>query len=258
MPKLMPNTLTMAQASNKSAPTLFLQTSMDLTLSLFSPCSTPDCGLCPSKPSLTDSSSTSSRSTTSSTSSSPSAQAVLAAMDNVPEPPADHESSDLVHEMMAAARARAGFVPGASAFRAESLPPLPLTAEQQDFDDRVEAAISKSSALIAEAQAQLAAPKIAPAELTEEEKVEIRRNRAWDLQYKLKNEAIDKFMESNQALFRDVTGMIDELACKGIPIPDCNDLLTWESNAGSAGTPSKTAAKWPGMYVGNLVTKYNG
>ena len=48
---------------------------------------------------------------------------------------------------------------------------------------RVEAAIAKSTALIAEAKAQLAAPKVAPEELTEEEEEEARRNRAWDLQY---------------------------------------------------------------------------
>jgi hypothetical protein len=113
------------------------------------------------------------------------------------EPPADNESSSLVIEMMNAARARAGFVPGAAALRAKNQAKLPLTPEQLDFDERVEAAIAKSSALIAEAKAQLAAPKVAPKELTEEEVQEARRNAEWDLQYQKKNQAIDEAMKRN-------------------------------------------------------------
>jgi len=142
--------------------------------------------------------------------------------------------------MMNAARARAGFVPGASALRMKNQAPLPLTPEQLDFDERVEAAIAKSSALIAEAKAQLAAPKVAPEELTEEEEQEARRNREWDLQYQKKNQAIDEAMERNQALFEDVMATIDDMEAKGIPTPDCSDLdFSWDSNAGLAGTSSK-------------------
>lgn len=157
------------------------------------------------------------------------------------EPPADNESSSRVTEMMNAARAQASFVPGASALKAKNQAPLPLTPEQLDFDDRVEAAIAKFSALIAEAKAQLAAPKVAPEELTEEEEEEARRNRAWDLQYQQKNQAIDEAMARNQALFEDVMATVDDMEAKGIPIPDCSDLdFTWKSNAGFAGIPSKT------------------
>ena len=156
------------------------------------------------------------------------------------EPPADSESSALVTEMMNAARARAGYVPGAAALKAKNEAPLPLTPEQLDFDERVEAAIAKSSALIAEAKAQLAAPKVAPKELTEGEQQEARRNAACDLQYQKRNQAIDEAMKRNQALFDDVMATIDEMEARGIPMPDCSDLdFSWESNAGLAGTQSK-------------------
>lgn len=156
------------------------------------------------------------------------------------EPPADNESSSRVTQMMNEARVAAGFVPGAAALRAKNQAPLPLTPEQLDFDERVEAAMAKSSTLIAEAKAQLAAPKVAPEQSTEEEETEARRNRAWDLQYQQKNQAIDEAMVRNQALFEDVMATIDDMEAKGIPIPDCSDLnLSWKSNAGLAGTPSK-------------------
>jgi hypothetical protein len=172
----------------------------------------------------------------------PSAQEVWAAMEaaDAAEPPADHESSLRVTETMNAARADAGFVPGTAALRAKNQAPLPLTPAQLDFDKRVDAAIAKSSALIAEAKAQLAAPKVAPEELTEEEEEEARRNRAWDLQFQQKNQAIDEAMERNQVLFENVMATIDDMEVKGVPIPDCSDLdLTWTSNASFAGTPSK-------------------
>ena len=156
------------------------------------------------------------------------------------EPPADNQSSPRVTEMMDAARAQAGFVPGASALKAKNQAPLPLTPEQLDFDGRVEAVIAKSSALIAEAKAQLAAPKVAPEELTEEEEEEARRNREWALQYQQKNQAIDEAMERNQALFENVVATIDDMQAKSIPIPDCSDLdFSWKSNAGFAGTSSE-------------------
>jgi hypothetical protein len=187
---------------------------------------------------------------------SPSAQEVYAAMLAAETPPpADNESSSLVSEMMAAARARAGYVP--STRNSEPQEPLVLTPEQLDFDTRIEAAIAKSSALIAEAQAQLATPIVAPAELTPSEKAEARRNAAWDAQYQRKNEAIDRAMERNQSLFGDVMTTIDEMEAQGLSTPDRDDLLTWESNAGFAGTPSKTEANWTGMNVLNLIAKFN-
>lgn len=157
------------------------------------------------------------------------------------EPPADSESSSRVAEMMNAARARAGFVPGASALRAKNQAPLPLTPEQLDFDDRVEPAIAKSPALIAEAKAQLAAPKVAPEKLTKEEEEGTHHNRACDLQYQQENQAISGAMERNQALFKNVMATIDHMEANGVPIPDCSDLdFSWKSNAGFAGLESKT------------------
>jgi hypothetical protein len=170
----------------------------------------------------------------------PSAQEVFAAMEaaDATEPPADNESSP--RATANAARASFGFVPGAAVFQAKNQSPLPLTPSQLDFDDRVQAAIAKSSALTAEAKAQLAAPKVAPEELTEEEEKEARRNRAWDLQHRQKNQATDEAMERNQALFEDVMATIDDMEAKRMPVSDCSDLdFSRKSNAGCAGTPSK-------------------
>jgi hypothetical protein len=222
-----------------------------------SPYNSPGCGYCHSDASLIDSPQMSPWSTISAPPTSPSAQDIYAAMLAVEAPPpADNESSSLVTEMMAAARAKAGHVP--RTHTSEPSSPLALTSEQLDFSTRVEAALATSSALITEAKAQLAAPITAPAELTPSEKAEARRNAAWDATYQKNNEAIDRAMERNQALFEDVMATIDEMEAQGIPMPDCDDLLTWESNAGSAGTPSRTAARWPGMSVFNLVAKFNG
>jgi hypothetical protein len=171
-------------------------------------------------------------------------------------PPPDNESSSLVTSMMAAARAKTSYVP--RTHTSEPSSPPALTPEQLDFDTRVEAAIAKSSALIAEAKAQLAAPILAPADLTPSEKAEARRNAAWDATCQRKNEAIDRAMERNQALFEDVMATIDDMEAQGVSMPECEDLLAWESNVGSAGTKSKTAAKWTGMSVLNLVPKFNG
>ena len=220
-----------------------VQTFTSETLRNFSPCSSPTCEFCELSLSQVDSPSTSSWMMVSKSPVEPSAQEVFALMEaaDAAELPADNESSPLVTEMMNAARARAGFVPGATALRAKDQAPLPLTPEQLDFDKRVDAAIAKSSALIAKAKAQLAAPKVAPEELTEEEEEEARRNRAWDLQYQQKNQAIDEAMARNQALFENVMATIDDMEAKGIPIPDCSDLdLNWKSNAGFAGIPSKS------------------
>lgn len=214
------------------------------TLRNFSPCSSPTCEFCELNLSQVGSPSTSRWMMVSKSAIDPSAQEVLTMMEaaDAAEPPADSESSSRVTGMMNAARARAGFVPGASALRAKNQAPLPLTPEQLDFDDRVEAAIAKSSALIAEAKAQLAAPEVAPEELTKEEDEGARRNRACDLQYQQENQAIDEAMERNQALFKNVMATVDDMEANGVPIPDCSDLdFSWKSNAGFAGLPSKTS-----------------
>lgn len=245
----------------RMAPTgLSVTTSITTTLrDLSSPCSSPSCEYCNSSslPAGTPSMFLWPKEVSTSPVE-PSAQDVWAEMCLAEaEPPADNASS-LVDTEMAAARARAGFVPGASLMRERSQAPHQLTPEQVAFNERVEAAIAKSSASISEAEAQLAAPQVA-GPLTAEEKEEARRNQAWDLQYQKKNKAIDQAAERNQALFEDVMAAISDKEAKGIPIPDCSDLdLSWESNAGLAGKSSKSAAKWPGLTVLNLVAEYNG
>lgn len=228
----------MPEASSQMSIKIF----MGETLRNFSPCSSPSCEYCEFALSLTDSPSTSPSMMVSKSPVEPSAQEVWAAMEaaDALESPEDNESSPRVTAMMNTARADAGFVPGTSASRAANQAPLPLTPEQLDFDNRVEAAIAKSSSLIAEARAQLAAPKVAPEELTEEEEEEARRNRSWDLQNQQKNEVIDEALARDQALFEDVMATVDDMQAKGVPIPDCSDLdFSWKSNGGAAGIPSK-------------------
>jgi hypothetical protein len=229
---------TMPEVRAQSPASLSIKSFISETLLNFSPCSSPTCEYCEYSLSLHSTPSTSPWMMVSKFPVSHSAQDVWAAMIQADaEPAADNESSPLVTEMMNATRARADYVPGAIALKAKNQAPLPLTPEQLDFDERVEAAIAKSSALIAEAKAQLAAPRIAPGKLTEEEQQEARRNAAWNLQYQKKNQAIDEVMERNQALFGDVMATIDDMEARGIPIPNCSDLgFSWESNAGLAGT----------------------
>lgn len=129
-----------------------------------------------------------------------------------------------------------------------------------DFNERADAAIAKSSALIAEALAQLAAPKVAPKNLTLEERVEARRNLAWDRTTQRKDQEIDEAMKRNDQLFEEVMAMLDEMEANGDPIPDCSDLLSWSSNAGQAGTKaSSPPARWSqGLKVLGLVVRYGG
>lgn len=211
----------------KTSSLTFVQTFTSETLRNFLPCSSPTtCEYCELHLSLADSLSPSPWMMVLKSPVEPSAQKVRAAMEaaDATEPPVDYESPSRVTEMMNAARACAGFFPGASALRAKSQASLPLTPEQLDFDKRVEAAIAKSSALIAEAKAHLAAPKVAPEELPEEQEEEARRNRAWDLQYQQKCQAIDAAIERNQALFENAMATIDDMKSKGVAVPDCSDL----------------------------------
>ncbi|GAB7331197.1 hypothetical protein MBLNU13_g02666t2 [Cladosporium sp. NU13] len=227
----------------KASSQMSVKTFTSETLRNFSPCNSPTCEFCELNLSQVDSASMSSWKMVSKSPVGPSTQDVFAVMEaaDAAEPPADNESSSRMSEMMNAARARAGFVPGTSASRAKKQAPLPLTPKRLDFDKRVEAAIAKSSALIAEAKAQLATPKVAPEELTEEEEEEARRNKVWDLQYQQKKQAIEEAMERNQALFENVMGTIDGMEAKWMPMPGCSDLdFSWKSNAGFAGTSSKT------------------
>lgn len=180
----------------------------------------------------------------------------------LPEIPADNESSSLVTDMMNTARAKAittGFEP-------EPLPlPIPNPVSM-DFNERLDTAIPRSEALLAEARAQLAAPIEAPSELTKDEQREQERNAEWDRLAAKGNDMINDRMKRNQALYENVMATIDELEAAGVPLPDCSDLLTWESNAGYAGVAKKDAKKderagkvkpGKGKAIGNLVAFFS-
>lgn len=176
------------------------------------------------------------------------------------QPEVDNESSSLVQEMMIAARAKAGKATSSANTITDETILLP-NPETMDFNERADAAIAKSSALIAEALAQLTALKVAPKELTLEEKVEARRNLAWDRTTQKKDREIDAAMKRNDQLFEEVMAMIDEMEANGDPIPDCSDLLTWTSNAGQAGTKASSTppARWSqGLKVLGLVVSSGG
>jgi hypothetical protein len=115
------------------------------------------------------------------------------------------------------------------------IPPSPIL-EAQNFNNRVETAIASSTALIAQAQAQaqLAAPKTAPAELTAEEQAEAQRNSAWNALYQQRQDDIACASASNQASFQDqaLAALLNDAEMGNLTVPDCSDLLTWDSNSG--------------------------
>jgi hypothetical protein len=111
--------------------------------------------------------------------------------------------------------------------------PTPIL-KAQNFNNRVETAIASSTALIAQAQAQLAAPKTAPAELTAEEQAGAQRNSAWNALYQQRQDDIACASESNQASFQDqeLAALLNDAEMGNLTVPDCSDLLTWDSNSG--------------------------
>ncbi|KAM0722754.1 hypothetical protein Q7P37_002196 [Cladosporium fusiforme] len=149
----------------------------------------------------------------------------------LPGVPKDYESSFLVSDTMTAARAKAA----ATGHNPEPLPLPNPTPWSMDPNECIDAAIAKSEALVAEARVQLAAPIVAPPELTEEEQHELDRNAVWDRLSAERDKINDHSLERNQALYESVMATIDRMEADGAPIPDCSDLLTWESNAGYAG-----------------------
>jgi hypothetical protein len=112
-------------------------------------------------------------------------------------------------------------------------PPSPIL-EAQNFNNRVETAIASSTALTAQAQAQLAAPKTAPAELTAEEQAEAQRNSAWNALYQQRQDDTACASASNQASFQDqeLAALLNDAEMGNLTVPDCSDLLTWDSNFG--------------------------
>jgi hypothetical protein len=113
--------------------------------------------------------------------------------------------------------------------------PTPIL-EAQNFNNRVETAIASSTALIAQAQAQLAAPKTAPAELTAEEQAEAQRNSAWNALSQQRQDDIACASASNQASFQDqaLAALLNDAEMGNLTVPDCSDLLTWDSDSNSS------------------------
>jgi hypothetical protein len=110
-------------------------------------------------------------------------------------------------------------------------PPSPIL-EAQNFNHRVETAIASSTALIAQAQAQLAAPSLAPTELTAEEQAEAERNSAWDALYQQREDDIACISASNEASFQGLSALLNDAEMGNLTVPDCSDLLTWDANSG--------------------------
>jgi Skp family chaperone for outer membrane proteins len=106
--------------------------------------------------------------------------------------------------------------------------PTPIL-EAQNFNNRVETAI-------AQAQAQLAAPKTAPAELTAEEQAEAQRNSAWNALSQQRQDDIACASASNQASFQDqaLAALLNDAEMGNLTVPDCSDLLTWDSDSNSS------------------------
>ena len=101
----------------------------------------------------------------------------------------------------------------------EQLPEYVPSAEDLDFNERLGSANSKVGNLIAEALAQLAAPCVAPAELTPAEEAEKAAAEEWARGYEKANEATEQMAEKSEILVRDVMGLVDELEASGIAVP---------------------------------------
>jgi len=121
--------------------------------------------------------------------------------------------------MMAAARAKYAANPALLATiradavvkLAKALPPAPETLE---FNERVDRGIALSSDLVAEAQAQLAAPVSAflPAELTPSELAELPDAENWMHEHWPAEATVDRMMANSQALYEQLMGQIDAAA----------------------------------------------
>jgi hypothetical protein len=131
--------------------------------------------------------------------------------------------------------------------------PLPLISEASNFDKRLETATASSTTLIAQAKAQLAAPKTAPAELTAEEQAEAERESAWDASHQHK-EATTCASARTQDLFhgQELATLLQDAEIGNLAVPDCSDLLTWSFNAGVA-----AKAECTGVSVHKLVAKFS-
>jgi len=123
-----------------------------------------------------------------------------------------------VDDMMAQARATYAANPQLVAdIRARAvakLPkPLPPTPEDLDFNERLDRAIAKSSGLIEEARAQLAAPVSAflPAELIPDELAENQAAEEWARGCELADQTTTRTLQNNQKLFEDVMGLLMSL-----------------------------------------------
>jgi hypothetical protein len=123
-----------------------------------------------------------------------------------------------------------------------SQPPLPSPIlETQNFNARVETAIVSSTALIAQA------------ELTAEELAEAERESAWNASYQQKEIAIACTSAGNQLLFHgeELATLLNDAEMGNLTVPDCDDLLTWNSNSGV-----DAKAECTGVSVYKLIAKF--
>jgi hypothetical protein len=164
------------------------------------------------------------------------------------ESPAHTGCTHLVCMLMSFYRSQAAAAPTPNS----QTPPSPIL-EAQNFNQRFEAAIANSTALIAQAQTQLAAPNLAPAELTAEEQAEAERNSAWDGLYQQREADIVCASASNQASFQDqeLAALLNDAEMGNLTVPDCSDLLTWDSNSGF-----DAKAECIGVSVQKLMAKF--
>ena len=103
----------------------------------------------------------------------------------------------VIDEMMAQTRTKYATNP---ALRPKIDPPPALapTPEAMDFNEHLDGAYTKSETLAAEAQAQFAAPRIAPTELTPAEQAEKTGNERWDQGYRAADQLTDEMLERNE------------------------------------------------------------
>ena len=228
--------------------TVSATTSVCATQQSNSPCPSPICDSCRFAPSAT----TTSPSQVSSPVLSPAAGKTSSAAYQC-EPQTHNECSHLVCMLMGYYRTQAAATAAAAAPTPSSQPPPSPILETENFNKRVETAIASSTTLIAQAKAQLAAPKIAPAELTAEEQAEAERESAWNASYQQKEIAIACISSGNQALYhgQELAALLNDAEMGNLTVPDCDDLLTWNANSGVV-----AKAECTGVSVHKLIAKF--
>ena len=120
----------------------------------------------------------------------------------------------------AMARARAKYAAHPELRPHTGLPAKTLTADDIDFNNRLDSAVALSETLLYEARIQLGAPRVAPRELTPAEEAEKAAAEAWSRGHAAADALTTKMLDENERLFQEVMASAEKCQAKGVPLPD--------------------------------------